>query len=115
MEKTEMMKACAAVAPGKLQLVEVPVPEPDDYEVLIKNEGCVFCNTTDRLITDHLFATQAYPTLLGHEDFGRVIRVGKKVTKFRLGDRVICASATKGFNGTYHSTWGGFAVPFADS
>lgn len=107
MEK--LMKACAAVAPGKLQLVEVPVPEPDDYEVLVKNEGCVFCNTTDRLITDHLFATPAYPTLLGHEDFGKVVKVGKKVTKYKLGDRVICASATKGFNGTYHSTWGGFA------
>ena len=103
------MKACAAVAPGKLEVVTIPVPEPDDYEVLVKNEGCVFCNTTDRLITDHLFATPAYPTLLGHEDFGTVVKVGKKVEKFKLGDRVICASATKGFNGTYHSTWGGFA------
>jgi L-iditol 2-dehydrogenase len=107
MKKT--MRACAAVAPGKLELVEVPIPEPDDYEVLVKNEGCVFCNTTDRMITDALFATPAYPTLLGHEDFGIVVKVGSKVKKFRLGDRVICASATKGFNGTYHSTWGGFA------
>ena len=107
MKKT--MLACAAVAKGTLEMVEIPVPEPDDYEVLVKNEGCVFCNTTDRLITDELFATPAYPTLLGHEDFGVVVKVGKKVKKFRLGDRVICASATKGFNGTYHSTWGGFA------
>ena len=107
MKKT--MRAWAAVAPGKLELVEVPVPEPDDYEVLVKNEGCVFCNTTDRMITDELFATPAYPTLLGHEDFGIVVQVGSKVEKFRLGDRVTCASATKGFNGTYHSTWGGFA------
>lgn len=103
------MRACAAVAPGKLEIVTVPVPEPDDYEVLVKNEGCVFCNTTDRMITDRLFATPAYPTLLGHEDFGTVVKVGRKVEKFKLGDRVICASATKGFDGTYHSTWGGFA------
>ena len=107
MKKT--MKACAAVAPGQLQLVEVSVPEPDDYEVLVKNEGCVFCNTTDRLITDHLFSTPAYPTLLGHEDFGHVVKVGKKVKKYKIGDRVICASAVKGFDGTYYSTWGGFA------
>ena len=107
MKKT--MLACAAVAPRKLELVEVPIPEPDDYEVLVKNEGCVFCNTTDRMITDELFATPAYPTLLGHEDFGIVVKVGSKVEKFRLGDRVTCASATKGFDGTYHSTWGGFA------
>lgn len=105
----KMMKACAAVAPGTLEIVTLPVPEPDDYEVLVKNEGCVFCNTTDRMITDRLFATPAYPTLLGHEDFGIVVKVGKKVEKYKLGDRVICASASKGFDGAYHSTWGGFA------
>ena len=84
------MKAYAAVSPGKLEMVTLDIPTPDDYEVLVKNEGCMFCNTTDRMIAEELFAADGYPVLIGHEDFGTVVRVGKKVKKYKPGDRVIC-------------------------
>lgn len=104
------MKAYAAFSADRLEMIDLPVPQPDDYEVLVENEGCVFCNTTDRMIVDDLFATPAYPVVLGHENFGRVIQVGSKVRNFKLGDRVICANAiVKGFDGQYYSSWGGFA------
>ena len=103
------MAACAAFGPGDVRLVELPVPVPDDYEVLVRNEGCLFCNTTDRMIVEDLFAAPGYPLIFGHEDFGTVVKVGKKVQKFKLGDRVICASGVKGFDGTYHSAWSGFS------
>lgn len=111
MEKdTLFMKAYAAVSPEEIREVEIPIPEPDDYEVLVKNEGCVFCNTTDRMIAENLFQTPSYPTILGHEDFGIVVKVGKKVKKYKPGDRVICANAiVNGYNDGYYSTWGGFA------
>ena len=109
MELPETMKACAAFGPGDVRLVELPVPEPDDYEVLVRNEGCLFCNTTDRMIVEDLFAGGGYPLIFGHEDFGTVVRAGKKVKKFELGDRVICASGVKGFDGTYYSAWSGFS------
>ncbi len=109
-KKIKMQRALAALGKGTLAEVSVAIPEPDDYEVLVKNEGCVFCNTTDRMIVEDLFQTPAYPTLIGHESFGRVIKVGKKVKKFALGDRVICSNAiVSGYDGTYYSTWGGFA------
>nr|MBQ4317754.1 zinc-binding dehydrogenase [Clostridia bacterium] len=104
------MKAYAAVSPGKLEMVTLDIPTPDDYEVLVKNEGCMFCNTTDRMIAEELFAADGYPVLIGHEDFGTVVRVGKKVKKYKPGDRVICANASpKRYNGEYYSAWGGFA------
>ncbi len=104
------MKAFAAFSPNEIKAVTLPVPAPDDYEVLVKNEGCVFCNSTDRMIVEKLFATKAYPVVFGHESFGRVIRVGKRVKKYKLGDRVICSNAiASGFDGTYYSSWGGFA------
>lgn len=104
------MRALAALDSNTLKLVEIPIPEPDDYEVLVKNEGCSFCNTTDRMIVKNLFHTPAYPVIIGHESFGKVVKVGKKVQKFKLGDRVICSNAiVNGFDGTYYSSWGGFA------
>jgi len=110
MSNAKTMTAYAAVSKGVIEKVTLPIPEPDDYEVLVKNEGCVFCNTTDRMIIDHLYATKDYPVLFGHESFGKVIKVGRKVTKYKLGDRVICNNAiVKGYNGTYYSSWGGFA------
>lgn len=108
--ETKTMFAFAAVAPGKIEKITLPVPEPDDYEVLVKNEGCVFCNTTDKMIVESLFATPDYPVIFGHESFGKVIKVGHKVKKFKLGDRVICSNAiVNDYNGQYYSSWGGFA------
>ena len=104
------MYAYAAFSPNRVEKVRLPIPEPDDYEVLIKNEGCVFCNTTDKMIVENLFATPDYPVVFGHESFGKVVKVGKRVTKYRLGDRVICSNAiVTGYDGTFYSSWGGFA------
>ena len=104
------MAAYAAFSPTEIKKIELSVPTPDDYEVLIKNEGCVFCNSTDKMIVEGLFATKGYPVVFGHESFGHVVAIGKRVKKFKLGDRVICSNAiVRGFDGTYHSTWGGFA------
>ena len=107
---TQTMRALAVLSKDELTLVDLPIPEPDDYEVLVKNEACVFCNTTDKMIVENLFNTPAYPTILGHECFGKVVKVGKKVTKYKLGDRVICSNAiVTGYNGEYYSSFGGFS------
>lgn len=110
MDGKSKMTAYAAVSGGVVEKITVPVPEPDDYEVLVKNEGCVFCNTTDKMIVEHFFATKDYPVVFGHESFGKVIKVGEKVKKYKLGDRVICTNGiVNGYDGTYYSSWGGFA------
>ena len=36
------MKALAAMEKGKLALVDVAIPEPDDYEVLVKTRVAYF-------------------------------------------------------------------------
>lgn len=106
----ETMSAYAAKGPDRIEKITLPVPQPDDYEVLVKHEGCVFCNTTDKMIVENLFATPDYPVVFGHESFGRVVKVGKRVKKFRMGDRVICSNAiVSGYNGEFYSSWGGFA------
>ena len=104
------MKVFTATGAGKFAFADIAVPEVEDYEVLVKNEGCVICNSTEWMIVDRLFGTKDYPVVLGHESFGKVVKVGNKVRNFQLGDRVICSNAIpKGYDGKYYSTWGGFA------
>ena len=104
------MKVLIVTAPNEFAFADMDIPEAEDYEVLVKHEGCLICNSTDRKIIDRLFATKNYPVALGHESFGKVVKVGNKVRNFQLGDRVICSNAIpKGYDGKYYSTWGGFA------
>ena len=104
------MKVLIVTAPNEFALADMDIPETDGYEVLVKHEGCLICNSTDRKIIERLFATKDYPVALGHESFGKVVKVGDKVRNFQLGDRVICSNAIpKGYDGTYYSTWGGFS------
>lgn len=106
----DTMYAFCAVAPNTIEKISMPLPEPDDYEVLVKNEACSFCNTTDKLVVNKLYATKDYPVIFGHECFGRVVKLGKKVKKYKLGDRVICANAVVNkYNGKYYSSFGGFS------
>ncbi len=107
----KVIEAYAATRKGVIEKITLPFPEIDEYEALVENEGCVFCNTTDKMVIENLFATPDYPVLFGHESFGKIIAVGSRVKKYKVGDRVICSNAVvKGYNGTYYSTWGGFAT-----
>ena len=104
------MKVFVATAPDKFSFVEKEIPAVNDYEVLVKHEGCLICNCTDWKIINHLFATKDYPIALGHESFGKVVKVGNKVKNFKLGDRVICSNAIpNGYDGQIYSTWGAFS------
>ena len=71
---------------GVVRVEEVPVPEVGDGEVLIKVAACGICGTDIKKIF------QGYvepPQILGHELAGTVVALGRGVTKWNLGDRVM--------------------------
>ena len=82
------MKAVAATAPGKVEVVEIPMPEIQDYECLVKVRACGLCNGTDLKIIDDEVSTipVEFPVILGHEGVGEVVQVGKKVKNIRVGE-----------------------------
>jgi L-iditol 2-dehydrogenase len=82
------MKAVAAVSRGKVEVVEIPMPEIQDYECLVKVRACGFCNGTDMKIIDDEVSTTPieYPVLLGHEGVGEVVQVGKRVRNLHVGE-----------------------------
>jgi L-iditol 2-dehydrogenase len=71
---------------GIVRVEEVPVPEVGDGEVLIKVAACGICGTDIKKIF-HAFVQP--PQILGHELAGTVVAVGRGVTKWKPGDRVM--------------------------
>jgi L-iditol 2-dehydrogenase len=82
------MKAVAATAPGKVEVVEIPMPEIEDYECLVKVRACGLCNGTDLKIIEDEVSTNPveFPVILGHEGVGEVVQRGKRVRNIRQGD-----------------------------
>ena len=71
---------------GVVRVEEVPVPEVNDGEVLIKVAACGVCGTDIKKIF-HRYVEP--PQILGHELAGTVIAVGRGVGKWKPGDRVM--------------------------
>jgi len=71
---------------GIVRVEEVPVPEVAGGEVLIKVAACGICGTDIKKIF-HAFVEP--PQILGHELAGTVVAVGRGVTKWKPGDRVM--------------------------
>jgi L-iditol 2-dehydrogenase len=71
---------------GIVRVEEVPVPEVGEREVLIKVAACGICGTDIKKIFQRYVEP---PQILGHELAGTVVAVGRGVTKWKPGDRVM--------------------------
>jgi len=69
-----------------VRVEEVPVPEVNNGEVLIKVAACGICGTDIKKIFQRYVEP---PQILGHELAGTVVAVGRGVTKWTPGDRVM--------------------------
>jgi len=85
------MKAMALTGKGKIQLVEVPIPQIiDDKEVLIKMKAVGICGSDIHYYTNGRIGDQVvtYPFIVGHECAGIIESIGKAVTSVKPGDRI---------------------------
>ncbi|MGB0281438.1 MAG: zinc-dependent alcohol dehydrogenase family protein [Neptuniibacter sp.] len=74
---------------GAVKKVEIDTPTPSDNEVLVKMKACSL-NYRDLLITMGGYVrNDVRPIVPLSDGAGEVVQVGKNVTKFQPGDRVI--------------------------
>lgn len=73
--------------PGRAELVERAVPEVGEGQVLIAIKACSVCGG-DLHIYKGKHPSAPPPVSLGHELAGEVIRIGSKVSRVAVGDRV---------------------------
>ncbi len=104
------IKAVIIEEPNKIRIQEIKKPKIGEYEVLLQMKSCGICNGTDlKIIAGHLSSVNIkYPAVLGHEGVGEVVKVGKKVRTFKIGD-LILEPATRVIDKEIGSAWGHFA------
>jgi threonine dehydrogenase-like Zn-dependent dehydrogenase len=82
------VKAAFIVAPKKFEIREVPVPEINDNEMLVKIEACGVCSSDMPPYLDTGAMRSPFPRRAGHEPAGTVVEVGKNIKGFKKGDRI---------------------------
>jgi threonine dehydrogenase-like Zn-dependent dehydrogenase len=90
------MKAIQIMAPEKVEIVDVPVPEAQDSEVLVKIVTVATCPHWDITLYRGIDILErpghpVYPIPVGfpgHEMAGEVVAVGPGANTFKIGDRV---------------------------
>jgi propanol-preferring alcohol dehydrogenase len=85
--KAMVLEATSLIEEKPLKLVDLPVPDPNSRQVLVKVSVCGVCHTELDEIEGRLSPSKL-PIILGHEIVGRVKAVGSKVTRFIEGNRV---------------------------
>lgn len=83
------MKARGAViyeVGGSWQVEDLELDDPQDNEVMIQVMASGLCHSDDHFVTGDIPVT--LPMVGGHEGAGVVVKVGSKVSRVKVGDRV---------------------------
>ena len=80
------MNAAVYRGPGDVRFEEVDRPQPGPGEMVVRVEACGVCGTDIKKVQKGLLPA---PRIFGHEMAGAVSAVGRGVSRFREGDRVV--------------------------
>lgn len=88
------MRAAMLVGPEKIEIQELPVPQPEAGEILLGIEAATTCGTDVKVFMRGGHPRMlSVPTVFGHELSGRVVSVGPGVEDFAVGDAVFVANS----------------------
>ena len=83
------MKALQFSARDTPEVVELPIPDIAEDEVLVAARSVGVCHSDIDLLEGRYIIPFSYPIIPGHEWSGEVVKVGRKVTGIVVGDRVV--------------------------
>jgi NADPH:quinone reductase-like Zn-dependent oxidoreductase len=76
---------------GQLEVGPAPYTQPREHEIVVRNHA-VAINPLDWIVATLggvIFSWLTYPTVLGADCAGEVAEIGRAVTRFQVGDRVL--------------------------
>jgi len=80
----EKMKVAMYYNNNDVRIEEMQIPEINDEELLVKVQACGICGSD----VMEWYRIKKAPRVLGHEMAGDIVKVGKKIKKFKVGDRI---------------------------
>jgi L-iditol 2-dehydrogenase len=83
------MKAVQFQDVDKLVLADVETPAINDDEVLVSLRSVGICHSDFELLDGRYIIPFEYPITPGHEWAGEIVEVGRDVTEYQPGDRVV--------------------------
>ncbi|GAA0731726.1 zinc-dependent alcohol dehydrogenase [Clostridium oceanicum] len=96
------MKAQMFYGPGDVRFEEIDIPKINEDEILVKVKAALTCGTDLKTYRrGHPSIIQRIPSTFGHEFSGDVVEVGKNVSNFKVGDRVVGANSVPCFHCYY--------------
>ena len=92
---SEMMTGVVqyALEPGAVELREMQLPEIEEDDVLLQVGAVSVCGSDVHQYHNSQSWPVRVPVVLGHEFGGSVARLGRRVTEFKEGDRVVSETA----------------------
>ena len=78
---------------GSVELREIKLPEIGEHDVLLQVENVGVCGSDIHQWTSEHSWKVNYPVVLGHEFGGLITKIGDKVKKWKVGDRVVSETA----------------------
>ncbi len=80
------LKAAVFRGVRKIDITDVPKPEPDANEVLVKVKYCGICGSD---VGSYKTGTYEEGLVIGHEFSGEIVKLGQGVAGWKLGDRIV--------------------------
>jgi threonine dehydrogenase-like Zn-dependent dehydrogenase len=95
------MKAVVKPENGKVEIADIPIPEPGPGQIVIKMSMATVCGSDMHFVDEfpNILLSTAFPgphvtdkgLLMGHEGVGTVHSIGEGVTRVKEGDRVVAS------------------------
>lgn len=82
------MKAVLLNAPGDYRVTDVPDPDVGDGDILIRVRAATLCGTDLRILSGRKKKGVRFPSVIGHEFAGDILKTGPAVAGFKPGDRI---------------------------
>lgn len=86
------MKSVRLLKANEFPVQDIPIPEINDDEILLKMKSTAICGTDMRILTGAKTRGVRYPSTIGHEICGIVDKIGKNVVGYKIGDHVAVAN-----------------------
>jgi L-iditol 2-dehydrogenase len=80
----EKMKVAMYYNNNDVRIEEMQIPEISDEELLVKVRACGICGSD----VMEWYRIKNAPRVLGHELSGDIVKIGSKIKKFKVGDRI---------------------------